>query len=139
MKRIKKLLFGSIRSKFFLLILITMALFAANFFGVTAYQNYRLSQLASETSRKQQASIAEITNTVMTEEIRSDLTRVTALEAMIADDIFLDAKSRVTLVSQFAARMFANPAIRSWRSLSGKRWRDKRMWQLFPWGTRPII
>ncbi len=118
MKRIKKLLFGSIRSKFFLLILITMALFAANFFGVTAYQNYRLSQLASETSRKQQASIAEITNTVMTEEIQSDLTRVTALEAMIADDIFLDAKSRVTLVSQFATRMFANPSSFVWRSWS---------------------
>ena len=89
--------------------MITMLLLAAVFFGVTEYRNYRLSQLASEASRKQQVSIALNTNAIMTEVIQNNLNRITGLEASVTDEIFQGAKSRVTLLSQFATRMFANP------------------------------
>ncbi|MER2056518.1 MAG: SpoIIE family protein phosphatase [Clostridia bacterium] len=82
---------------------------AAVFFGVTEYRNYRLSQLTSEASRKQQVSIALNTNAIMTEVIQNNLNRITGLEASVTDEIFQGAKSRVTLLSQFATRMFANP------------------------------
>ena len=109
MKRINKHHFRGIRNKLFLLIMITMLLLAAVFFGVTEYRNYRLSQLASEASRKQQVSIALNTNAIMTEVIQNNLNRITGLEASVTDEIFQGAKSRVTLLSQFATRMFANP------------------------------
>ena len=89
--------------------MITMLLLAAVFFGVTEYRNYRLSQLTSEASRKQQVSIALNTNAIMTEAIQNNLNRITGLEASVTDEIFQGAKSRVTLLSQFATRMFANP------------------------------
>ena len=89
--------------------MITMLLLAAVFFGVTEYRNYRLSQLTSEASRKQQVSIALNTNAIMTEVIQNNLNRITGLEASVTDEIFQGAKSRVTLLSQFATRMFANP------------------------------
>ena len=109
MKRINKHHFRGIRNKLFLLIMITMLLLAAVFFGVTEYRNYRLSQLTSEASRKQQVSIALNTNAIMTEVIQNNLNRITGLEASVTDEIFQGAKSRVTLLSQFATRMFANP------------------------------
>ena len=109
MKRINKHHFRGIRNKLFLLIMITMLLLAAVFFGVTEYRNYRLSQLTSEASRKQQVSIALNTNAIMTEAIQNNLNRITGLEASVTDEIFQGAKSRVTLLSQFATRMFANP------------------------------
>ena len=89
--------------------MITMLLLAAVFFGVTEYRNYRLSQLTSEASRKQQVSIALNTNAIMTEVIQNNLNRITGLEASVTDEIFQGAKSRVTLLNQFATRMFANP------------------------------
>ncbi len=109
MKRINKHHFRGIRNKLFLLIMITMLLLAAVFFGVTEYRNYRLSQLTSEASRKQQVSIALNTNAIMTEVIQNNLNRITGLEASVTDEIFQGAKSRVTLLCQFATRMFANP------------------------------
>ena len=118
MKKDRKPVFGGIRNKLFLLILLTVILITASFFAVTTYQNNMLSQLSGETSRKQQQSIAEITESVMAEEINSNLRRITRLEAMATDDIFTDAKSRVELVSQIATRLFANPGNFSLRPYS---------------------
>ena len=118
MKKDGKPVFGGIRNKLFLLILFTVVLIAISFFVVTTYQNSMLSELSAETSRKQQLSIAEITESVMAEEIRSNLNRITRLEAMATDDIFTDAKSRVELISQFATRLFAAPGNFSLRPYS---------------------
>ena len=82
MKKHGKPVFGGIRNKLFLLILLTVVLIAASFFAVTTYQNNMLSELSAETSRKQQLSIAEITESVMAEEICNNLSRITRLEAM---------------------------------------------------------
>ena len=52
MKKDGKPVFGGIRNKLFLLILLTVVLIAASFFAVTTYQNNMLSELSAETSRK---------------------------------------------------------------------------------------
>ena len=109
MRKIKALVFGSIRNKIVILILITVALLAAAFFLATGYQNAQLAALNGEISREQRINIAETTEQEMTRVIRDDLLRRTNLEAMITDEIFKDSKARVTLLGDYAAGLFAAP------------------------------
>lgn len=109
MSRIKKLFFGSIRNKIFILILLTVVLLAAAFFLATGHQNTQLAELNAEISREQRTNIAKTTEQEMTRVIRDDLLRRTDLEAMITDEIFKDAKARVRLLGDYAAGLFAAP------------------------------
>ena len=108
MNKTRKHFPGGIRNKIFLLILGTVVLLSAAFFGVTTYRNNMLSDLSAETAREQQAAIVENTQGVMTEVIRENLDRSTELEAMVTDDIFKVAKARVTLLADYATALFAN-------------------------------
>ena len=109
MSRIRRVVFGSIRNKIFLLILITVALLAAAFFLATGHQNAQLAQLNAEISLEQRTNIAKTTEQEMTRVIRDDLLRRTDQESMITDEIFKDAKARVMLLGDYAAGLFAAP------------------------------
>ena len=119
LSKLRKFIFGSIRNKLFLLILMTVFLIAVSFFAVSEYHNRMISDLNTETGRKQKQSIAEITDSVMTEDIRNNLERVTQLEAMATDEIFRDAISRVSLLAQSASRLYAQAGHVSLRSYAG--------------------
>ena len=108
MKRIGKKRFNGISQKLFVLILITIILITACFFGVTTYQNKTLRELMSEVSRKQQDAIQDITGSVMEGVARETLQRTTELEAVATNEIFADAKARVQLLCEYASDMFAN-------------------------------
>ena len=109
MSRIRKLIFGSIRNKIFLLILVTVALLAVAFFLATGHQNKQLAALNAETAREQRSNIAMTTEKEMTRVIKDDLLRTTDQEAKLADEIFKDAKARVKLLGDYAAGLFAAP------------------------------
>ena len=109
MSRIRRVIFGSIRNKIFILILITVALFAAAFFLATGYQNKQLATLNAETAQEQRSNIAKTTEQEMTRVISSDLLRETDLESMITDKMFKDAKARVALLGEYATGIFAAP------------------------------
>jgi sigma-B regulation protein RsbU (phosphoserine phosphatase) len=111
--------FGSIRNKIFLLILITVALLAAAFFLATGHQNAQLAQLNAEISLEQRTNIAKTTEQEMTRVIRDDLLRRTDQESMITDEIFKDAKARVMLLGDYAAGLFAAPEEYSPEAWSG--------------------
>ena len=109
MKRLKQLLFGGIRNKIFLLILITIALITISFFIVANYQVRTLSDMAAETSRKQQISIADTTISIMVDNIREHLTQTTRLKAQTTDQIFTEARARVFILRNYAERLYAFP------------------------------
>jgi len=117
--RIRRVVFGSIRNKIFLLILITVALLAAAFFLATGHQNAQLAQLNAEISLEQRTNIAKTTEQEMTRVIRDDLLRRTDQESMITDEIFKDAKARVMLLGDYAAGLFAAPEEYSPEAWSG--------------------
>ena len=119
MSRIRRVVFGSIRNKIFLLILITVALLAAAFFLATGHQNAQLAQLNAEISLEQRTNIAKTTEQEMTRVIRDDLLRRTDQESMITDEIFKDAKARVMLLGDYAAGLFAAPEEYSPEAWSG--------------------
>ena len=109
MKKIKQLIFGSIRNKIVILILVTVLLLALAFFLATGHQNAQLATLNAETAQEQRSNIARTTESEMTRVIRNDLLRRTDLESMLTDEIFRDAKARVMLLGDYAAGLFASP------------------------------
>ena len=65
MRKFKNFVIGGIQSKVFNLILYTVLLLTAAFMSVSISQNNTLTQLAAESSQRQQTSIGEITGRVM--------------------------------------------------------------------------
>ena len=119
MKKLLKRFSGGIINKLFLLILITVLLCAVVFFSITGYQNKMLSDLNIETSNRQQTAIADTTVSVMKETILNTLNQTTRLKALSTDEIFRSAKARVTLLQDYATKMYAHPEFYTSRSYSG--------------------
>lgn len=109
MKRVRNLVIGGIQNKVFNLILITVVLLTSAFIGVSLYHSAMLSDLAAESSSRQQDSIQEITDQVMDKVIDQSLTRSTQLEAYIADDMFHDLEHRVKILGEYAGKLFSDP------------------------------
>ena len=80
MKRFKNLVIGGIQNKIVNLILITVLLLTAAFVAVSSYNSNMLSQLAGESSRKQRASITEITSTVMDRVVIRSMERTVGMQ-----------------------------------------------------------
>jgi len=109
MRRFKKLVIGGIENKLFNLILLTVVLLTAAFAAVSAYHNNLLTDLAAESGEEQQASIVQITDTVMDAVVDQSMGRTTALQAHIADELFKGVKSRVEMLNDYAGKLLSNP------------------------------
>lgn len=109
MKKFRNLVIGGIETKIFNLILITVILLAVAFGFIMMNQNGVLTSLTAETSVKQQESTSAIISETMSTVTRSSMQRTTEMEAQITDEMFQDIKARVTLVADYAAKVFANP------------------------------
>ena len=109
MMKPRKHFFSSIRQKIIFLILITVVLITAAFLAVSAYRSNMLSKLTAETGQEQQTSIVATTNSTLTRMVKEELARSTELEAMLTNELFRDAQSRVTLLKNHATRLFASP------------------------------
>ena len=110
MKRFRNLVIGGIENKVFNLILATVILLTAAYLAVSAHHSNMLSDLAAESSEKQQASIEEITDTVMDAVVERSMSRTTALEAYIADELFHGLEMRVRMMGEYAGKLFSDPA-----------------------------
>ena len=109
MKRFRKLSFGGIQSKVFSLILLTIALMAAAFIVISLSQGSIIRRLLKESSEKQQATISEVSESVMNDEIDRDLRRSNRIEAQFADKVFADAQNRVSFLASYATELFDDP------------------------------
>ena len=110
MRRFKNLVIGGIQSKVFNLILITVLLLTAAYTAVSVYHSNMLTRLATDSGEKQQASIEQITDSVMDSVVEQSMGRATALQAYIADQLFDGLKGRVQMLGDYAEKLFASPS-----------------------------
>ena len=100
---------GGIERKVLALVLVTILLSLLAYGGLTMYQSGMLSQLAAETSQKQQDTITDTTVGIMDQVVRENMERSSVLEAQITDDMFRSAKTRVMFLADYATQVFAHP------------------------------
>ena len=110
MKKVGKITFGGIQQKVFNLVLITIILILASYSAVIFYQTNRLTKIVQESSKEQNESISSISSQVMDAIIDSNLTQSTRMEAYIAGGIFKDTERVVTVVKDYAQKLFADPS-----------------------------
>jgi sigma-B regulation protein RsbU (phosphoserine phosphatase) len=101
-----KIKIGGLQQKIFNLVLITMLVLVGTFAGVSAYQQQELSKVVRQANLEQQASMEAISQQTMADTLNSLISRTTALQAYIADELFADVRADVLTLQTFAAQLF---------------------------------
>ena len=109
MRRFKNFVIGGIQQKIFNLVLIILALVMAAYSVVILHQVSALSRTVSETNERQKESIRAISQETMDTVVTRSLGQSTGMEAYIADDLFSDLGNSVTMLADYAERLFADP------------------------------
>ena len=109
MKKIKNIVLGGLQQKIFNLVLITILLIVAAYTIVISYQTKNLSSLVADTGEKQENSIEEISTRTMDAVVENSLSRSTQLEAYIANELFEDVAKNVTILGDYAEKLFSDP------------------------------
>ena len=110
MKTFKNLVIGGIENKVVNLILITIIVLTAAFWGVGEYQNRMLEEVSSETVRKQEEALTEITNGVMGDVVDQSMGQTAELSAMVSDEVFHNLAVRVGMMGEYAGKLFKDPS-----------------------------
>ena len=100
---------GGIQQKIFNVFLITLLLVSVAFFSVIAYQTKNLGSLVSESSEKQQETVFNVSSELMNSIINESLQKTTGLEAYIAGELFVNLRTKVSLVGEFLQYVAENP------------------------------
>jgi sigma-B regulation protein RsbU (phosphoserine phosphatase) len=113
MKIIHGIRIGGLHQKIFNLMLLIIAVLIGLYTAFYFYQQKELTQVVQEASVEQQASITAVSEETMAAVLNTSLTRTTALQAYIADDLFADVETDVQTLQAFAAELFArDPSLR---------------------------
>ena len=99
---------GGLQQKILNLVLIFVLAIVGIYVAVAVYQSNSLTKTVDEASDEQQKSIASVSDQTMEAVISSSLTKTTAMEAYIADDMFADVQSDVKTLQAFATGLFEN-------------------------------
>jgi len=110
MKKFKNFVLGGIQSKIFNLVIIFLLLTMAAYTVVILHQTNSLNTLVSESNERQKQSIVGISRQTMDAVISQTQSQSTQMEAMLADDMFKDLGSAVTMMADYAEKLFADPA-----------------------------
>ena len=101
-----KIKIGGLQQKIFNLVLITVLVLVGTFAGVSAYQQRELSKVVMQANLEQQAAMEAISQQTMADTLNSLISRTTALQAYIADELFADVRADVLTLQTFAAQLF---------------------------------
>ena len=110
MRKFRNFVIGGIQQKIFTLVLVFLLLTMAAYTVVILYQTNTLSTLVADTNDRQKQSIVEISQQTMDTVISGSQAQSTQMEAMLADDMFRDLASTVTMLADYAEKLFADPA-----------------------------
>ena len=97
---------GGLQQKIFNLMLIFIIALVAVYVTVSVVQQNHLTKVVEEASREQQASITSVSEQTMEATLSASMTKTTALQAYIADDLFSSVKSDVLTLRSFAEELF---------------------------------
>ncbi len=111
MKIIKGLKLGGLQQKVFNLVLLFILLLMGVYAVATIWFQRRLSDVVQDVSARQQESITEVSEQTMETILRLSMTRTTALQGYIADDLFNDVRTDVLTLQAFATELFAHEEI----------------------------
>lgn len=100
------LTFGGLEQKILNLVLIFMLAIVGAFTAVSIYQVNRLNNIVSDASSQQQGAIQKVSGDTMYQVIAGSMTKTNALQAYIADDMFLDIKTDVSTLQSLATGLF---------------------------------
>ena len=97
---------GGLQQKIFNLMLIFIIALIGVYVAVSVFQQNNLTKIVEDTGREQQASISKVSEETMEAMISASMTKTTALQAYIADDLFSDVRSDVLTLQAFASELF---------------------------------
>ena len=106
MKIIRGIKFGGLQQKIFNLVLIFIIALIVAYYFISEMQQKELSKLVQEASAKQQASIEMVSDATMKAVLDSAMTKTTALQTYIADDLFSDVRTDVVTLQALATEIF---------------------------------
>ncbi len=106
MKIIRGMKIGGLQSKIFNLLLIFIVALMLAYSVVSLYNQRELGDIVQEASEQQQASIVTVSEQTMDAMLNSFMSRTTALQAYIANDIFNDVETDVLTLQTFATELF---------------------------------
>jgi len=108
MRIIRGIKFGGLQQKTFNLMLVFIIALVGAFVAVSLYQRDHLAEVADGAGAEQQAAITQVSEETMEAVLADAMTRITALQAHIAGDLFGDVRSDVVTLQALAAELFEN-------------------------------
>ena len=108
MKIIKGIKIGGLQQKIFNLMLIFIVAMIGAYAAVAVYQQKNLTNVVQEASVEQQTAIAVESEETMLAVLDTSMSRTTALQAYIANDLFVDVQTDVLTLQTFAEELFAH-------------------------------
>ena len=108
MRTFKGIKIGGMQHKVFKLVLVFLILLAGTYAAVTVWHQNNLSEIVGRTGEEQQKAIADVSESSMKSVLDVSMTRITALQAYIADDLFGELRSDVLTLRSFAETLFNN-------------------------------
>ena len=106
MKIIRGIKIGGLQQKIFNLMLIFIIALIGAYAAVAAYQQRNLASVVQEASVEQQSSIEAVSGDTMKAVLETSMSRTTALQAYIANDLFADVQTDVRTLQAFAEELF---------------------------------
>ncbi len=108
MKIIRGIKIGGLQQKICNLMLIFIVALIGAYAAVSVYQQKNLTSVVQEASSAQQASITTVSEETMQTVLQTSMSRTTALQAYIANDLFADVRTDVLTLQAFASELFAH-------------------------------
>ncbi|MBR4429629.1 MAG: PDC sensor domain-containing protein, partial [Clostridia bacterium] len=106
MKTILGIKIGGLQQKIFNLVLLVVIAIIGAYIAVNAYQQNKLTRIVQETSVEQQEAIEAISAQTMAAVLETSMSRTTALQAYIANDLFSEVKTDVLTLRTVAEQLF---------------------------------
>ncbi len=111
MKVIRGFKIGGLQQKIFNLVLIFILLLIGVYAAVSVYQQRNLSRIVREANEEQQASMTKISEDTMKAVLDASMTKTVALQAYIANDLFMDVKTDVLVLQTVAEGLYEHPEL----------------------------
>ena len=99
---------GGLQQKIIDLMLLIIVALIGLYAAVFVFQQRRLTAVMQESGTQQQESIESVSVETMESVLNSSMTQMTALQAYIANELFVEVRSEVLTLQGFAEELFAN-------------------------------
>ncbi len=108
MRKLFGIKIGGLQFKIFTLILLFIAALISVYVAISIYQQNNLSNVVQDAGDKQKSAITSVSENTMQVVLDSSMSRMTGLQAYIADDLFADVQTDVLTLRALAEEIFAH-------------------------------